>query len=316
MGIWKKIAESIKDAGDDWEEVQDLLDEGDIVNALVLVNEKLKEKPQSVGFLFAKGLVLEEFEYYRDALECYDMVLSIRPDHEDAIINKFGILFSQLDEFQAGLDAFELLPEDLKNENEFQSLKAAALLGLKKFKECEVICKKIMKFDRRNVDNLQCYADSCHGREDFEKSLELTNKILEIIPMDVETQNNKADLLNHLGKSEESLKISESMISRNSMDDQAWANKGESLIDMSEYEKAVNSLQTAVQIDSTFAEAWFYLAKAYAHVNNEDDALDSLVVSTSLDSGMLDWLEDSSFDNIKNHPRFQKLVSKQKDQVN
>ena len=43
MGIWKKIAESIKDAGDDWEEVQDLLDEGDIVNALVLVNEKLKE---------------------------------------------------------------------------------------------------------------------------------------------------------------------------------------------------------------------------------------------------------------------------------
>ena len=31
MGIWKKIAESIKDAGDDWEEVQDLLDGGDIV---------------------------------------------------------------------------------------------------------------------------------------------------------------------------------------------------------------------------------------------------------------------------------------------
>ena len=29
MGIWKKIAESIKDAGDDWEEVQDLLEEGD-----------------------------------------------------------------------------------------------------------------------------------------------------------------------------------------------------------------------------------------------------------------------------------------------
>ena len=122
-------------------------------------------------------------------------------------------------------------------------------------------------------------------------------------------------LLNHLGKSEESLKISESMISRNSMDDQAWANKGESLIDMSEYEKAVNSLQTAVEIDSTFAEAWFYLAKAYAHVNNEDDALDSLVVSTSLDSGH-NQLEDSSFDNIKNHSRFQKLVSKQKDQVN
>ena len=91
------------------------------------------------------------------------------------------------------------------------------------------------------------------------------------------------------------------MISRNSMDDQAWASKGESLIDMSEYEKAVNSLQTAVQIDSRFAEAWFYLAKAYAHANNEDDALDSLVVSTSLDSEILDWLEDSSFDNIKNH---------------
>jgi len=315
MGIWKKIAESIKDAGDDWEEVQDLLDEGDMVEALVLVNEKLKEKPQSVGFLYAKGLVLEEFEYYRDALECYDMILSIRPDHKDAIINKFSILIDELDEFQAGLDTLELFPEDLKNENAFQSNKAIALLCLKKFKECEVICKKILKDDRRDAATLECYADSCYERKDYEKSLELTNKILEIIPMDIETQNNKADLLNHLGRSEESLKISESMISRNSMDEEAWANKGVSLIKMSEYEKAINSLQSAVQIDSAFAEAWFHLARAYAHVNNEDDALDSLVVSTSLDSGH-NQLEDSSFDNIKNHSRFQKLVSKQKDQVN
>jgi len=316
MGIWKKIADTIEDAQGDREEVQNLLDDGDMVEALVLVNEKLKEKPQSAGLLFAKGLVLEEFGYYHDALECYDMVLSIRPDHEDATINKISILIDELHEFQAGLDALELLPKALHNENAFQSVKADALLGLKKFKECEVICEEILKDDRRDAATLECYADSCHGREDFEKSLELTNKILEIIPMDIETQNNKADLLNHLGRSEEALKISESMISQNSMDADAWANKGESLIDMSEYEKAVNSLQTAVEIDSTFAEAWFYLAKAYAHVNNEDDALDSLVVSTSLDSEILDWLEDSSFDNIKNHPRFQKLVSKQKDQVN
>ena len=315
MGIWKKIAESIKDAGDDWEEVQDLLDEGDMVEALVLVNEKLKEKPQSVGFLFAKGLVLEEFGYYHDALECYDMVLSIRPDHEDATINKISILIDQLDEFQAGLDALELLPEALHQENAFQLNKAIALLGLGKFKECEVICEEILKDDRREATTLDCYADSCYERKDYEKSLELTNKILEIIPMDIETQNNKADLLNHLGRSEESLKISESIISRNSMNEEAWANKGISLIKMSDYENAINSLQTAIQIDSAFAEVWFHLARAYAYANNEDDALDSLVVSTSLEYGH-NQLEDSSFDNIKNHSRLQKLVSKQKDQVN
>ena len=84
---------------------------------------------------------------------------------------------------------------------------------------------------------------------------------------------------------------------------------------MSDYENAINSLQTAIQIDSAFAEVWFHLARAYAYANNEDDALDSLVVSTSLDFGH-NQLEDSSFDNIKNHSRFQKLVSKQKDQVN
>ena len=139
MGIWKKIADTIEDAQGDREEVQNLLDDGDMVKALVLVNEKLKEKPQSAGLLFAKGLVLEEFGYYHDALECYDMVLSIRPDHEDATINKITILVDELDEFQAGLDALELLPEDLKNENAFQSVKADALLGLKKLYD-----KKIM----------------------------------------------------------------------------------------------------------------------------------------------------------------------------
>ena len=317
MGRWEKFVESIKNADvmGDSQDAVDLVDDGDLEKALLYVNEKLKAKPKSAGLLFTKGTILDDMERPYEALECYDKVLEINPDDENAIYNKVVIQISATDKIQEGLNTLKLLPKERQNETSFLRIKADALVELEKFKESEKICEEILKKEPDDTFTLMIYTNSCYARKNYERALELTNKILEIIPTDINTQNNKADLLNHLGRSEESLKISESIISRNSMNEEAWANKGVSLIKMSDYENAINSLQTAIQIDSAFAEVWFHLARAYAYANNEDDALDSLVVSTSLEYGH-NQLEDSSFDNIKNHSRFQKLVSKQKDQVN
>jgi len=318
MGRWEKFVESIKNADvmGDSQDAVDLVDDGDLEKALLYVNEKLKAKPKSAGLLFTKGTILDDMERPYEALECYDKVLEINPDDENAIYNKVVIQISATDKIQEGLNTLKLLPKERQNETSFLRIKADALVELEKFKESEKICEEILKKEPDDTFTLMIYTNSCYARKNYERALELTNKILEVDPTDVATLGNKADLFNRLGRSEESLKITESLISRNSMDDLAWANKGTALLLRSEYEKSISSLQTAVKIDPAFAEAWFDLAKAYACVNNEDDALDSLIVATSIDSDYLNELEDSYFDNIKNHPRFQKLVSKQKDQVN
>ena len=312
MVNWKNIVESISNADfmGKSDEAQKIINSGDLHKAKLFLIEELNKKPKSVSLLFTMGLVLEKQEEYSEALEYYDRVLVIK-QHDTVIYNKARILIDELDEFKDGLKTIKSFHDDDEIEQKIQELKAKALLNLGKFKECENICKKIMKENPNSVECIQVYADCCYDQENFQKSFELNEKIIELDSTDIEAQNNKADLLIRLKKLDEALKISNDIISQNSSDEQALATKGEILIKKSQFKDAIISLQNSVLIDSTYDDGWILLAKAQAHENLIDDALDSLLIATSLEPELLDELKDNSFDNIRNHERFQRLISKQ-----
>ena len=292
------------------EEAQKIIDSGDLEKAKLFLGKELDKKPKSTGLLFVMAGLGEELGSPLLAWHYYDRFLAIK--HDDAVIyNKARIEINELDEFEMGLKTIKLFRDDKELEQRIQELKADALLNLEKFDECEKICKKIMKEDPNAFDCIRIYADCCYDQENFHKSFELNEKIIEMDSTDTEAQNNKADLLIKLGKYDEALKISNNIISQNSSDEQALATKGEVLIKKSQFDDAIISLQNSVLIDSTYDDGWILLAKAQAHQNLIDDALDSLLIATSLAPELLDELKDNSFDNIRNHERFQRLISKQ-----
>ena len=54
---------------------------------------------------------------------------------------------------------------------------------------------------------------------------------------------------------------------------------------------------------------WYYKAQALARLEHVDDALDSLLVALSISSKFdKKFKDDYSFEKIKNHDRFQKLL--------
>lgn len=324
MVSWKRISDSIKNAdmlGKHEEALRIITEEGDVQKAKLFLSERLLEKPKSVSLLFTMGRVLEEFEEWHSAVEYYDKVLEIKSDDESTILNKARVLIDELEEYQEGLDTLDIIwdfeeedEEDELSEDDapFYELRASALLGLERFDECEKLCNEILDKKPDNMYALSIYADSCYERKDYVKAAMMTEKILGIDPIDLEALGNKADILNKLDQTEPSLEITENIISKNSKDEVAWATKGDSEIRKREFEKAIRSLQNATLLDSTFDEAWFLLAKAHSHENHIDDALDCLVVATSLENEFLEELDDSHFDNIRDNPRFERLLSKQK----
>ena len=314
MGSWRNFVESFKNADmtGKHEEAIEMMDNGDIGGAKLLLLEELEQKPKSFNLLFTMGFLLYEQEEFHNALEFYDRCLAVKPNEFGAVLNKARILIDELDEFQDGLNTLELITIDSGDRDEaWQELKAGALLGLERFAECEEQCEKILKLDNKSLYALMIYADSCYEQENWQKAFELTEKILEIDSTDLDAKNDKADLLNLLGRPDESLSITENLISANSGDDQAWATKGESQMIKGEFDKAITSLENSTLIDPTFEGSWFSLSKAYSHENRVDDALDSLLVATSLEPDFLDELDESYFDNIRENPRFRKLKEKQ-----
>ena len=312
MGFLKNFIESINNADftGKSEEAQEIIDGGDLFKAKLFLLEELNKKPKSVSLLFTMAQLLEEQQEYVEALEYYDQVLAIK--HNDIVIyNKARILIYELDEFEDGLKTIKSFDGDDEDENKIQEFKAQALLNLGKFKECEKICKKIMKEYPNISPVIQVYADCCYGQGNFQKSFDLNEKIIKLDPTDISAQNNKADLLIRLEKYDDALKICNDVISQNSGDEDALANKGEVFIKKSKFKDAIILLQNCVSIDSAYHEAWILLAKAQVQQNLIEDAWDSLLVATSLEPELLDTLNDDSFDNIRNHERFQRLISKQ-----
>jgi len=313
MDKLKNFVESLKNAdvlGRSDEILNELAQHDDHDKAKLSLLKELEKKPKSANMLFAMGFLLFKKEEYSTALEYYDRFLDIK--HDDTVINnKAEILIEYLHDPEEGLKTIESFRGGGELDQTIQELKAVALLDLEKFSECEKICMKIIKDNSSALGCIRTYADCCYEQEHFQKSFDLNEKILEQDSTNIDAQNNKADLLIRLGKYDEALKISNDLISQNSSDELALANKGEALIKKSQFNDAIIILQNSISIDSTYDEAWILLAKAQAHQNLEEDALDSLLVATSLEPELLDELKDNSFDNIRNHERFQRLISKQ-----
>ena len=313
MNKWEKFADSLKNS--DWMGKSDsILEELTMHDnkdkaKLSLLNE-LEKKPKSANLLFAMGYLLFHKEEYRSALEYYDKFLDIK--HDDTVIyNKAEILIEFSNDDEEGLKTIELFRGSSEFKQQIQELKAKALLHLEKFSECKKICVDVIEKDSSALDCIRTYADCCYEQENFQKSFDLNETILEMDSTDVDAKNNKVDLLIKLERYDDSLKICNDMISQNSSDEQALANKGEIFVKKSQFKDAIISLQNCVSLDSTYDEAWILLAKAQAQQNLIEDALDSLLVATSLEPELLDELKDDSFDNIRNHVRFQRLISKQ-----
>ncbi|MBT4326929.1 MAG: hypothetical protein HOD60_08470 [Candidatus Nitrosopelagicus sp.] len=315
MGNWENFAKSLKNIdilGKSDDILKELVYHGDLDKAKLSLLKELDKKPKSAGLLFAMGYLLFRKEEYYSALEYYDKYLDIK-HHDSVIYNKAEILIEFLDDAEEGLKTIKLFRGTNELEQQIQELKAIALLNLKKFNECEKICIEIIEKYPSALDCIRTYADCCYEQENFQKSFDLNEKIIELDFTDIDAQNNKVDLLIKLGKYDDALKICNDMISQNSADEQALANKGEIFIKKSQFEDAIILLQNSVSIDSTYDEAWILLAKAQAHQNLIDDALDSLLVAMSLEPELIDSLKDDTFDNIRNHKRFQRLISKYSD---
>jgi len=312
MNKWKKFTDSLKntDIFGRAEDIQYLVRDDDLDKAKLSLIKNLNKKPKSASLLFMMGYLLFQKEEYRSAVEYYDKVLDIKHD-DTTIYNKAEILIQFLNDPEGGLKTIESYRGHYKFEQKIQELKAIALLNLENFSECEKICVNIIEKNSSALGCIHTYADCCYEQGNFQKSFDLNETILEMDSTDVDAKNNKVDLLIKLERYDDSLKICNDMISQNSSDEQALANKGEIFVKKSQFKDAIISLQNCVSLDSTYDEAWILLAKAQAQQNLIEDALDSLLVATSLEPELLDELKDDSFDNIRNHVRFQRLISTQ-----
>ena len=251
--------------------------------------EKLEDfevSEQSLNLLETFGVKLRFEDYmnlasskyykkrYEESLLFLDKALQVKPDNPSAWSNK-GVVLSDLGRHDEAMKAYE---KAIKIKPDFH--KAWYNRGA-------------------SLSRLSRYEDAIKAYE----------KAIEIKPDTYEAWYNKGLSLSDLGRREEAIKAYEKVIEIKPDKHEAWFNKGTHLSKLGRHDEAIKAYEKAIEIKLDKHEAWFNKACTLSLMRKADEAIESLKHAIELKPSKREQArEDTDFDNIKDDPRFRKLV--------
>ena len=111
------------------DEIEDLIDEGDLDSALLVTNQALTKTPDSLDLWALKGDTLFDMERYDEASIVYDRVLELDPCFSEAWANKSCLLLV-LERFENSLHAANKAIEYGLDDSSMLTAKAESLIGI------------------------------------------------------------------------------------------------------------------------------------------------------------------------------------------
>ena len=206
--------------------------------------------------LVQQGVALHQQGSLVEAQVIYEKILSIQPDHFDAL-QLLGVLFSQAKKY---LQSSEFLYKALQinpNHARTYSNYGIVLKELKRFDEA------LSSYDQAILINPD-YGDAFYNRGNtfmelkrFDEAIVSYDQAIAINPNHTETYNNRGNTLKALRRFDEALISYDQAISINPDYPEAYNNRSNTLKELKQFDKALVNYNKAISIDPDYADAYF-----------------------------------------------------------
>ena len=207
----------------------------------------------------------------------------------------------------------------LQLEPELASVHASRGLALslgKRHEEAEKAFTRAVEIDPKLFDAYYFHARHAFAQGKFEKAAELFEKASEVRPDDYQAISLLAQVYRTLGREKEgkeaSLKTLEAIekhLLANPTDSRALCFGSMSLFDEDRDDEGSEMLRRAIAADPDDAMNMYNVACVYSRTGKIEEAIDCLEQSVGKGMAEIDWMvNDSDLDNLRDHPRFKKLV--------
>ena len=239
-----------------------------------LTGEELEGEEQELGEVgwTNKGVSMNTFGRYEEAIKCHDKALEINPRSYVAWTNK-GYSLSKLNRDVEAIECFDKALEINPSENAWGG-KGVSLSYLGRYEEAVECHDKALEINPR-YDNEwynKAYALSCLKR--YEEAIECQDRALEINPRNESLWDNKGVSLVTLGKYEEAIECYDNDLEIKPRYDKAWYNKGRALTDLDRYEEAIECYDMALKINPRDEFIWAYKGTALFCLEMYEEAIE------------------------------------------
>ncbi|HEY9853241.1 MAG TPA: tetratricopeptide repeat protein [Leptolyngbyaceae cyanobacterium] len=246
-----------------------------LVAAIIIafVVRKITQKPHEAWYEKGNGKL--KARKYEEAIVDFDQSIRFKSDFEQAWYKR-GSALLQLQKDEEALTAYDKAVEIKPDFWEVWYERAFALKALQR----------------------------------HEDAIESFNKALEFQPEFYVLWYEKGKLLAHLELHKEAIAAYDKAIEIYAYDATIWTDRGVALGYLKRYEEAIASCEKAIKINPKNFLAWYNKGGCYAEQGNVEMAIETLQQAAKIDRERFKnhAKNDTSFDLIKNHPAFKKLI--------
>jgi len=285
----------------------DFHDNGDYEKANIEFDKAIKIEPYDDETLYQKSLLLSELDRNQEALQSIENALKIEPKNIDYISQKADVLHD-LEKFREALLLYaKITKEDPENILAWHT-QCDILSHLGMHEESLKAAEMTVKLDPYDPVSWYNKADSLYDLERYKDAINSIDKALKLDPKDNEFLLLKGKCLWELGKNKDAEKIALKILDKEPDNEDAVVLQLCS-IDMDSDSKLLEVIEQHIKTIPKDEDIWYNKAQVLARLGHVDDALDSLIIALSISSKFdKKFKEDSNFEKIKNHDRFQKLI--------
>lgn len=188
------------------------------------INEELSKRPDDVGLLYSKGAYLAKTGEHKDAIDCFERITHLDPDHTKGWTAKAKAYF-RIGEYEKSIESFDVLIDKNPESEKLWYEKGESLLKLGKFREANLCYDKAIELDQNYADAWCGKGNALKGlgkespsgigegesdmwtKDDmFEGAFECFSKVLALNPQHHRARGSRGVLLCEMGNHEDGLR--------------------------------------------------------------------------------------------------------------
>ena len=282
----------------------------------------------SIDEAFLQGNIYWQQEEYEKAIEAFDFITDIMPNHPPSWHNK-GFSYYQLGRYEEAMKNFD---EALKynpnsqysmfykssiymeegdfenaedwivkalmispNEPQFLNNYIYILTQLGKYEQAIDVANKslIIEPDRDDIYNYKGLALSNLNR--LEEAIECYDKALKINPNNIDVLNSKGVALDNLNRSDEAIECYDKALKINPNYSEVWNNKGFTLNKLNKLDEAIECYDKALKINPNHIEAWINKGLVLSNQNKLDESLECFDKALNINPNIIEIWNNKGF---------------------
>ena len=227
--------------------------------AKTIYQQILSIEPNHFNALQLLGSLLLKTEYFLQALDCLNRALKIKPDFPNAYSNR-GIILSKLKRFDEALANFDKAISIKSDYLEAISNRGATLIELKRFDEALTSFDKANSIKPNDIDIISNRGIIFNQLGQFNEALASFDKVINIKPDYPNAHSNKGITLSKLKRFDEALASFDKAISIKPDHLDALTNRGFTLTKLKRFDEAFTDYHKTISINANYAYAHNNLA--------------------------------------------------------